>query len=146
MRLAQLSLPNPDFLTDTSRLARLLLGAVAVSSLLSACAVSPETQALMDEYQSTIPSCTTQLDCETKWAQAKVWVMQNSDFPIYSESDTRIRATSPLTTSSGVGVVVTREGSGNAYQFLVDVECLNAFGCPDVWQTKLDFNRALNGG
>lgn len=123
-----------------------LLSVVALASLMTACAVSPETQALIDQYESTIPSCTTQIDCETKWANARNWVRENSDFPIYTESATRIRATSTLTTSAGVGVVVTREGSGNQYRFLVDVECLNAFGCPNVWQTKLDFNRALNGG
>ena len=123
-----------------------LLSVVALASLMTACAVSPETQALIDQYESTIPSCTTQIDCETKWANARNWVRENSDFPIYTESATRICATSTLTTSAGVGVVVTREGSGNQYRFLVDVECLNAFGCPNVWQTKLDFNRALNGG
>ena len=123
-----------------------LLSVAVLASLMTACAVSPETQALIDQYESTIPSCTTQIDCETKWANARNWVRANSDFPIYTESATRIRATSTLTTSAGVGVVVTREGSGNQYRFLVDVECFNAFGCPNVWQTKLDFNRALNDG
>lgn len=123
-----------------------LLAIAALSGLMTACAVSPETQALIDEYERTIPSCSSQIDCETKWANARNWVMQNSDFPIYTESATRIRATSTLTTSAGVGVVVTREGSGNQYRFLVDVECLNAFGCPNIWETKLDFNRTLNGG
>jgi len=123
-----------------------MLAIAALTGLLTACAVSPETQALIDEYERTIPSCNSQIDCETKWANARTWVMENSDFPIYTESATRIRATSTLTTSAGVGVVVTREGSGNQYRFLVDVECLNAFGCPNIWETKLDFNRALNGG
>lgn len=137
--------PSFSFSGDLTNSARLMIAAM-LGALLSACAVSPETQALIDEYNSTIPSCNSQLDCETKWANARVWVMNNSDFPIYTESATRIRATSTLTTSSGVGVVVTREGSANQYRFLVDVECFNAYGCSDVWQTKLDFNSALNGG
>ncbi len=130
----------------TLRHAQNAIAALFIGSLLSACAVSPETQALIDEYERTIPSCNNQLDCETKWAHARAWVLQNSDFPIYTESDTRIRATSTFTTSSGVGIVVIREGSNNQFRFLVDVECFNAFGCPDIWETRVDFNRVLNGG
>lgn len=118
--------------------------AFSIASLLAACAVSPETQAMIDEFNRTIPSCSSSLECQTKWTAARSWALENADFPIYTESDTRIRATSTLTTTSGVGVVVTREGSGNNYRFLVDVECFNAYGCPDVWQAKLDFNRTLN--
>lgn len=112
---------------------------------LSACGVTPETQARIDEYNRTIPTCSTSIDCQTKWARARTWALENSDYPIYSESETRIRATSTLTTTSGVGVVVTREGSGNQWRFLVDVECFNAGGCPNLWDARLDFNRAVNG-
>jgi hypothetical protein len=121
-----------------------LVTSLCVVGLLTACAVSPETQALMDEYDRTIPSCSTSLECQTKWAAARSWAIANADFPIYTESDTRIRATSTLTTTSGIGVVVHREGSGNNYRFLVDVECFNAYGCPNIWQAKVDFNRTLN--
>lgn len=117
----------------------------ALATLLSACAVSPETQALIDEYERTIPSCNSQADCDSKWAAARSWALENADFPIYSESATRIRATSTLTTNSGVGVVVRREGGPNQYQFYVDVECFTVYGCPGIWETKIDFNRRLNG-
>ena len=113
--------------------------------LLSACAVSPETQALMDEYESTTPTCNSQQDCDAKWSAARSWAIENADFPIYTESATRIRATSTQTTSSGVGIVVTREGSANQYRFYVDVECFTAYGCPGLWESKVDFNRHLNG-
>jgi len=122
----------------------LLAGAV-FASLLTACAVSPETQAMIDEYERTIPSCSSQLDCETKWATARTWALQNSDFPIYTESATRIRASSNQNTASGVGIVITREGNGSNDRFLVDVECFIAYGCSEIWESKLDFNRTLNG-
>lgn len=113
--------------------------------LLSACSVSPETQAKIDQYNRTIPSCDTAMDCQTKWARARTWALENSDYPIYTESETRIRATSTLTTTSGVGVVISREGSDNKWQILVDVQCFSAGGCGDVWDAKLDFNRTVNG-
>ena len=124
-------------------LALTVIGTLA--GLLSACAVSPETQALMDEYESTTPTCSSQRDCDAKWSAARSWAIENADFPIYSESATRIRATSTLTTNSGVGVVVTREGSANQYRFYVEVECFTAYGCPGLWESKVDFNRTLNG-
>lgn len=120
------------------------LAAAMLAGLVSACAVSPETQAKIDEYNASIPSCDTTLECETMWTAARIWAMDNADFPIYTESETRIRATSTLTTTSGIGVVVNREGSPANYRFLVDVECFTAYGCPNVWDAKLDFNRTLN--
>ena len=121
-----------------------LVASLAVGALLTACAVSPETQALMDEYERSIPTCSNSLECQSKWAAARSWAIENADFPKYTESETRIRATSTLTTTSGIGVVVHREGSGNNYRFLVDVECFNAYGCPNIWEAKVDFNRSLN--
>ena len=121
-----------------------LVASLAVGALLTACAISPETQALMDEYERSIPTCSNSLECQSKWAAARSWAIENADFPIYTESETRIRATSTLTTTSGIGVVVHREGSGNNYRFLVDVECFNAYGCPNIWEAKVDFNRSLN--
>lgn len=124
-------------------LMRCFFGSLALL-MVTACAVSPETQAKIDEYNRTIPACSSNLDCQTKWAAARAWALEHSDFPIYNESETRIRATSTLTTTSGVGVVVNREGSANNYRFLVEVECFTVYGCPDVWDSKLDFNRTLN--
>jgi hypothetical protein len=113
---------------------------------LTACGVSPETQAKINEYRRTVPSCSSQAECQTKWARARDWAVQNADYPIYSESETRIRASSTMTTTSGTGIVVTREGSGNQWRFFVDIECFSAGGCGDVWDTRLDFNRVVNGG
>lgn len=113
---------------------------------LAACGISAETQARIDEYHRTIPSCSSRAECQTKWARARDWAVQNSDYPIYSESETRIRASSTMTTTSGTGIVVTREGSDNQWRFFVAVECFSAGGCGDVWETRLDFNRVVNGG
>ena len=120
----------------------LIAGALLVVSL-GSCAVSPETQAKIDEYNRTIPSCSSTLECQTMWATARTWTLRNSDFPIYSESENRIRATSTLTTSAGTGVVVHRESQNGGYRFTVEIECFTAFGCPEEWDLKLDFNRVV---
>ena len=86
------------------------LAALALLLVLpGACAVSPETQAKIDEFNSSIPQCSSELECQTMWATARRWTLEHSDFPIYTESESRIRATSTLTTSAGTGIVVYRE-------------------------------------
>ncbi len=54
-------------------------------------------------------------------------------------------STSNLTSMSGIGVVVNRVETNGSYQILVDVECYSAYGCPNIWDMKLDFNRTVNG-
>jgi len=141
---AKLSGGGPKIAAAQSHAA--ILGLVSVALLLGACGVSPATQAKTDRYNRTIPSCSSAASCQAQWSRARSWVLQTSDYPIYNESETRIRATSTLSTTSGVGVVVTREGSSNQWRILVDIQCFSAGGCGDVWDTKLDFNRAVNEG
>ena len=66
---------------------------IAATLGLAACAVSPEIQARMDEYNRTIPVCSSDSDCRSKWSVARAWVVENSDFGIRAEGDDRIMAT-----------------------------------------------------
>lgn len=114
--------------------------------ILSACAVPPATLALRAEYESTIPTCSSDEDCQRKWAIARAWVVENSDFAIRSESETRIMSTSNINSQSGLGVTVNRNPiEGGNYQIMVSVDCFSAYGCPNTLETKVDFNRTLNG-
>lgn len=120
--------------------------AALATLLLAGCAVNPETQAKMDEFANTIPTCSGDADCTSKWATARRWTEENSDFSIRGESDTRINASSNIISQSGIGVVVTRVPVGsNLYQIVADLECFSAYSCPELWDMKLDFNRTLNG-
>ena len=120
--------------------------AVFLTLLVTACAVSPETQAKIEAYNNSIPICSATADCAAKWQAARRWALENSDFPILTESDDRIMASSTLMSMRGVGVVVTREtAAGGDYQLLVDIECFSAYGCPDAWDLKLDFNQTVAG-
>lgn len=112
--------------------------------LLTSCAASPEMQARRDEYDRTIPTCSNDSDCQAKWQAARAWVVANSDFGIRSESDSRIMATSNIVSQGGLGAVVDRVANGNDYQFLVDLECFSAYGCPNILDSMLDFNRSVN--
>ncbi|PCI80608.1 MAG: hypothetical protein COB20_02970 [SAR86 cluster bacterium] len=114
--------------------------------VLVSCAVSPETQAKIDEYARTIPSCTSDSECDRKWALARTWTLQNSDFNIRGESETRINANSNVISQSGIGVVVTKVSNGsNGFQILADLECFSANSCPELWDLKVDFNQTVNG-
>ena len=122
-----------------------LLG-FALLGLAAACTISPEIQAKMDAYDRSIPRCSGAAECEEKWQVARDWALANSNFPILTESEDRIMASSTLISMRGIGVVVTREASDSGFAILVDVECFSAYGCPDLWDLKLDFNRVVNGG
>lgn len=114
------------------------------AGFLSACGVSAEMQAKIDEFDRTIPSCSSDADCNSKWTAARNWVEANSDFPIRGTMEDRINATSNIRSQSGVGVVVNRVASGSGYQLLVDAECFSAYGCPNIMDLQLDFNRTIN--
>lgn len=79
-----------------------------------------------------------------KWAAARAWLVENSDYPIQGDSDTRIYASNALNTISGVGVIVDRvAGDAGAYQIVADMECFSAYNCPDLWDRMVDFNRTV---
>lgn len=115
------------------------------SLLLSTCAISPETQAKMDEYARTIPTCASTTECQTKWNMARAWVETHADYGIRSASDVRIVSTTNLMSDSGIGIIVEKQPTASGeFQITVDMECLSATGCPQLWDNMLDFNRTVN--
>ena len=119
---------------------------LALALLLSACATRPEIQAKMDEFNRTIPSCAGDAECDRKWAAARQWTMENSDFNIRGETDRRIYASSNIISQSGIGVVVTKVAvSANNFQIVAELECFSAYSCPGLLDLKLDFNRTIAG-
>ena len=131
--------------SSVSHYGRLVITALG-AALLASCAVSPQTQAKMDEYARTIPTCSSDTECDRKWALARQWTVENSAFAIRGESDTRINANSNIISQSGVGVLINKIANGsNGSQIIVEVECFSAYGCPDMWDMQIDFNRTVNG-
>lgn len=124
----------------------IMFGSLALmGALLAACAISPETQAKMDEYARTIPTCASAAACQPKWNMARAWVETNGDFGIRSASDVRIVSTTNISSNSGIGIIVERVPAANGqFMITVDMECLIAYGCPQLWDMMLDFNRTVN--
>jgi len=116
-----------------------------ILTALISCATSPEIQAKMDTFARTIPTCSSDLDCQAKWTAASAWVVENSDFPIRTPNQQRISASNTSISNAGVGVIVDRVAmNSGGFQITIDVECFSAYGCPNIWDLKLDFNRTLN--
>lgn len=115
------------------------------SIVLTACAVSPETQAKMDEYARTIPTCASTAACQSKWNMARAWVEANGDFGVRSATDERIVSTTNISSDSGIGITVKREPAANGeFHITIDMQCLVAYGCPQIWDMMIDFNRTVN--
>jgi len=120
-------------------------GLAFCSVTLAACAVSPETQAKMDEFARTIPVCSNAAACEPKWSAALAWVEANNSFGIRSATDERIVSTTNITSDSGIGIIVTREPTATGqFQIIADMNCFIAYGCPRLWDMMIDFNRTVN--
>jgi hypothetical protein len=119
------------------------IGMLTMALAAAGCAVSPEIQALMDEYERTVPVCSSEQDCQVKWRAARAWAIENSNFPILTENELRIMASSTLSPTRGVGVVVNRDGILAGASLRVEVECFSASSCPNVWEMQIDFNRTV---
>ncbi|MFT7471059.1 MAG: hypothetical protein ACI8XU_000954 [Kiritimatiellia bacterium] len=100
----------------------------------------------MDEYARTIPACNSDAECTRKWAVARTWTLENSDFSIRGESDTRINASSNIISQSGIGVIVNKVANGSdGFQIVAELECFSAYSCPEIWDLRIGFNHTVNG-
>ncbi len=114
--------------------------------LLAGCEISAEKQAIMDEFAATIPTCNSVPECQSKWDMARAWVQANADFGIRISNNERINSTATtFNDESGIGIDVTRVAlNDGSFQILVDMECIRAYGCPDLWDKMVDFNQVVN--
>ncbi len=126
---------------SAGRMAAIFCASVSLAS----CSGSEEYQARLAEFQSTIPICASDAECDAKWSAARDWVVANADFSLRSDNEMRIDTLNADSTRSGTAIQVDRvEGQNGEYQIIVDVECFAAFGCPSELDMRLDFNRTIN--
>ena len=112
--------------------------------LLGACSIPAETQALIDEYNRTIPVCEGTADCNAKWEAARNWVVNTPSYGIRVSNENRIETYDADSTRAGTAIQVSREPlGGERYRILVNVDCFAIDGCPPYWETKIDFNRSV---
>lgn len=124
---------------------QLQLAAAGVTVImLGACSIPAETQALIDEYNRTIPVCEGAADCAAKWEAARNWVVNTPSYGIRVSNDDRIETYDADSTRAGTAIQVSRESlGGDRYRILVNVDCFAIYGCPPYWETKIDFNRSV---
>jgi len=112
--------------------------------ILNACGLSAETQALIDEFNRTIPVCEGNLDCDAKWEAARNWVVSTPSYPIRVSNQDRIETYDADSSRAGTEIRVDREPLGDdRYRIVVDIDCFGISGCPPFWETKIDFNRVV---
>ena len=130
---------------DISRLPVRKFFLLIISALsLSACGVSEETQALIDEYNRTIPTCEGEVDCAVKWATAREWVLNTPSYRIRTDNEERIDTFRGDMQRAGTALQVVREPlGGDRYRILVEIDCYATRGCLPEWETKIEFNRII---
>ncbi len=113
--------------------------------MLSACGVSAATQAKIDEFNRTIPSCSGAADCAAKWQAARTWVLENADFGLQADNENLIETLVPrLQSQSGTSAKVERVSLGSGrYELRVSTDCHAAYGCSNPWDLGIDFNRSV---
>src|ERR1700709_1187437 len=124
----------------------LLSAAISLLSavLLSSCAAGPSPQTV-EQFKSTIPTCSGDADCKAKWEAAQLWVVHNAGFKIQTAPDVLIETYNPTGGSPSLGARVTKEPMGGGqYKIVVYVWCDNPFGCvPNGWQAAINFNQTV---
>jgi hypothetical protein len=98
------------------------------------------------QFQSTIPTCSSDKECEIKWSAARSWVLNNSYWKIQHITNDFIETYNPTSYSPGIAVRVVKEPMGQSgYRLIVNVWCNNPLGChPNAWDAAIDFNRYVN--
>jgi Short C-terminal domain len=102
-----------------------------------------QNQELM--FNSTIPTCQSEKECEAKWSAARRWVLNNSSTKIQTMTDDFIETYNPRY-STDIAVRVSKEPvASGGYRFVVNVWCKNIFGCfPNTLDAANDFNNYVN--
>jgi hypothetical protein len=125
-----------------------VLTAPLVIAGLYGCAVQqdPAVQAKIDEIQRTIPTCSSEKECNAKWETAQLWVVKNAGYRIQTATSVLIQTFNATGTRVELAAQVTKEPQGGGrYQFVAKVWCDNMFVCsPNRLDALLDFNRTLN--
>jgi hypothetical protein len=115
---------------------------------LSGCAVQqdPAVQAKINEIQNTIPTCSSEKECNAKWEMAQLWVVKNAGYKIQTATSVLIQTFNASGSRVELAAQITKEPlGGGRYQFIANVWCDNIFGCrPNRLDALLDFNRTLN--
>lgn len=128
---------------------RALMCAVALAAI-SGCAQIERGQALIEaakrEVERTVPTCSTDRECEVKWAAARSFVLGNSRMRLQTVTGDFLETFNSPSGEPGLAWRVVKQPFGaNGYEIRATAWCGNMFGCvPNALQAMIDFNRTVN--
>ncbi|MBW2623204.1 MAG: hypothetical protein JRD68_09890 [Deltaproteobacteria bacterium] len=131
------------------KLSFILFGCALLVFAVSGCAYQEVLRSQMLEYESTIPTCASDEECEVKWAAAKEWILRVYDWDILDSSDDIIEAYTPAYRFRYIDLRVVKQSMGNnTYKLVIYIYSDNhptvKYPVYDEWEKKIDFNRYVN--
>lgn len=116
---------------------------------LSGCSspTDPAVQAKINAIQNSMPTCSSEKECNAKWETAQLWVVKNTGYKIQTFTSVLIETYNARDSSTALAAQITKEPlGGGRYQFNAKLWCDNwVWGCrPNRLDAMLDFNRRLN--
>jgi hypothetical protein len=113
----------------------LVLSALAVTG----CATAPSTPI------AATPTCTSDKDCEVKWAAARSYVLAHADMKIQTYSSDFLQTYNPPEYGTQIAAEVNKEPqAAGVYRISAKFWCNNLFGCSTPPRQLLDsFNRTV---
>ncbi len=118
------------------------------AAILAGCATAPTAEqiAARNAIAETIPTCSSEKECEVKWAAARAWINANAGWRLQHVQADYLETYNSVGGSTNIAVRVTKEPlRTGGYRILGSVWCDNMFGCyPDKWIALKHFNDYVN--
>ena len=121
---------------------------LAVAILLARCV----TQAQIDRaraFQASIPTCSSDRECELKWSAARQWILSKATMKLQHVTPDFMETYNPPPKSLGLAARVTKEPiATGGYRLVVTTWC-GGLGCAfpsprHPWEAAQDFNDTVN--
>ncbi|MFP2467655.1 PDZ domain-containing protein [Pseudescherichia vulneris] len=119
---------------------------IVASLFLSGCVSQSVRNQQQDEINKTIPTCSSQKQCDTAWSASRQWVTQNCGMKIQNYSNDYIETYNSIGDSAATACQITKNLQPNgANSINIRVSCGNMFGCvPDQYQSVINFNKYVS--
>ena len=118
---------------------------LALALLLSGCAAPHHVRPDILEKAKEPLACTSKMQCDHYWQRAKAWLMENSRYPIRTETESVIATAKPTEVSPYLVYKITRMNKANGSgEIKISADCGSDLGCiPDKWEAIYDIRAFL---